>query len=96
MSLEIMLVESDLMLSSLRYCNKTISLRFSGLFVTRGAISQVQQTFDIFVSFRAVTRSSLERKVRGSNFGPVKLNMVLPTARNRCNILKGAMFPGHN
>ena len=35
---------------------------------------------------RAVTRSSLEREVRGSNFGPVKSDTVLPTARHRCDI----------
>ena len=46
---------------------------------------------------RAVTRSSLEREVRGSNLGPVKSDTVLPTARHRCNISsKGAVLPGRN
>ena len=46
---------------------------------------------------RAVTRSSLEREVRGLNLGPVKSDTVLPTARHRCNIsLKGAVLPGRN
>ena len=44
---------------------------------------------------RALTRSSLEWEVRGSNFGPVKSNTVLPTARHRCDIFsKGAVEPG--
>ena len=30
---------------------------------------------------RAVTRSSLEREVKGSNLRPVKLDTALPTAR---------------
>ena len=46
---------------------------------------------------RAVTRSTLEREVRGSNLGPVKSDTVLPTARHRCNISsKGAVLPGRN
>ena len=46
---------------------------------------------------RAVTRSSLEREVRGSNLGPVKSDTVLPTARHRCSISsKGAVLPGRN
>ena len=46
---------------------------------------------------RAVTRSSPEREVRGSNLGPVKSDTVLPTARHRCDIsLKGAVLPGRN
>ena len=46
---------------------------------------------------RAVTRSSLEREVRGSSLGPVKLDTVLPTARHRCDISsKGAVLPGRN
>ena len=46
---------------------------------------------------QAVTRSSLEREVRGSNLGPVKSYTVLPTARHRCNISsKGAVLPGRN
>ena len=46
---------------------------------------------------RAVTRSSLEREVRGSNLGPVKSDTMLPTARHRCNISsKGAVLPGRN
>ena len=45
---------------------------------------------------RAVTRLFLERKVRGSNLGPVK-DTVLPPARHRCDISqKGAVFPGRN
>ena len=34
----------------------------------------------------AVTHSSLEQEVRGSNLGPVKLDTVLPTARHRCDV----------
>ena len=46
---------------------------------------------------RAVTRSSLEREVRGSNLGPVKSDTVLPTARHHCDISsKGAVLPGRN
>ena len=46
---------------------------------------------------RAVTRSSLEREVRGSNLGPVKSDAVLSAARHRCNISsKGAVLPGRN
>ena len=46
---------------------------------------------------RAVTRSSLEREVWGSNLGPVKSDTVLPTARHRCDIYsKGAVLPGRN
>ena len=46
---------------------------------------------------RAVTRSSLEREVRGSNLGPVKSDTVLPTAHHRCDISsKGAVLPGRN
>ena len=46
---------------------------------------------------RAVTRSSPERKVKGSNLGPVKSDTALPTARHRCNIsLKRAVLPGRN
>ena len=46
---------------------------------------------------RAVTRSSLERKVLGSNLGPVKSDVVLPTARHRCDISsKEAVLPGRN
>ena len=44
---------------------------------------------------RAVTRSSLEREVRGSNLGPDKSDTLLPTARHRCDIfVKGAVLPG--
>ena len=35
---------------------------------------------------RAVTRSSLEQKVRGLNLGPVKSYTVLPTAHDHCDI----------
>ena len=35
---------------------------------------------------RAVTRSSLEREVRGLNLGPVKSDTLLPTARRRYDI----------
>ena len=46
---------------------------------------------------RAVTHSSLDREVWGSNLGPVKLDTVLPTARHRCDIsLKEAVLPGLN
>ena len=46
---------------------------------------------------RAVTHSSLEREVWGSNLGPVKSDKVLPTARYRCDIsFKGAVLPGRN
>ena len=46
---------------------------------------------------RAVTRSSLEREVWGSNLGPVKSDTVLPKACHRCNISsKEAVLPGRN
>ena len=46
---------------------------------------------------RAVTRSSLERKVGDSNFGPIKSDTVLPTTRQRCKISsKKAVLPGSN
>ena len=46
---------------------------------------------------QAVTRSSLEREVWGSNLGPVKLDTVLPTARHRCDIFsKAAVLPWRN
>ena len=46
---------------------------------------------------RAVTHSSLEWEVQGSNVGPVKSDAVLPTARRRCKISsKEAMLPGRN
>ena len=45
----------------------------------------------------AVTRSSLEREVRGSNLGPIKSDTVLPTAHHRCDISsKDAGLPGRN
>ena len=46
---------------------------------------------------RAVTHSSLEREVWGSNLGPVKSDTVLPTARHRCDISsKEAVLRGLN
>ena len=46
---------------------------------------------------RALTRSSLENEVWGSNLGPVKSNSEWPTACHRCNIsLKGAVLLGRN
>ena len=46
---------------------------------------------------RALTNSSLEREVRGSNLGPVKSDAVLPTARYHCEISsKGAVLPRCN
>ena len=43
---------------------------------------------------RALTRSSIEREAGGSNFGSVKSNTELPTARHRCNIAsKEAVLP---
>ena len=46
---------------------------------------------------RAVTPSSLERKVWGSNLGQVKFDTVLPTTCHRCDISsKGAVLPGRN
>ena len=43
---------------------------------------------------RAVALSSLEREVRGSNFGPVNSNTVSPTTRHRCEISsKEAVLP---
>ena len=40
---------------------------------------------------------ALERQVRGSNLGPVKSDIVLPTARHRSDISsKGAVLPGRN
>ena len=46
---------------------------------------------------RALTRSSLEREVRSSNLRPVKSNIVLPTARHRCDISsEGAVLSGRN
>ena len=45
----------------------------------------------------AITRSSLEREVWGSNLKPVKSNTVFVTARHRCDISsKGAVLPGRN
>ena len=45
----------------------------------------------------AVTRSSLERQVKGSNLRPVKLDTVLPTVCYRSDISsKGAVLPGRN
>ena len=42
-------------------------------------------------------RSSLERKIWGSNLGPVKSDTVLPTARHRCDISSNeAVLPGCN
>ena len=42
-----------------------------------------------------MTRSSLEREARGSNLGLVKSDIVLQTARHRCDISwKGAALPG--
>ena len=56
--------------------------------------NQPQLTFSRPVG-RAVTRSSLEREVRGSNLGPVKSDAVLPTARHRCDISSnGAVLSG--
>ena len=44
-----------------------------------------------------VTCSSVEREIRGSNLGPVKLDTVLPMARNSCDTTaKGAVLPGRN
>ena len=46
---------------------------------------------------QAVTRSSLERGVLGSNLGPIKLDTVLSKARHCCNISsKGAVLPMRN
>ena len=46
---------------------------------------------------RAVTRSSLEQEVWGSNLEPVKLDTVLPAARQRSDISsKRAESPGRN
>ena len=47
---------------------------------------------------RALTRSSREREVWGSNLRPVKSDTVLlPTARHRCDISsKGSVLPGRN
>ena len=45
----------------------------------------------------AVTRSSLERQVKGSNLRPVKLDTALPTVCYRSDISsKGAVLPGRN
>ena len=46
---------------------------------------------------RVVTRSSLEREVRGSYLGSVKSDIVLPTARHRCYISsKGVVLATRN
>ena len=46
---------------------------------------------------RAVKRSSLEREVWGSNFGPVKSDTSFPTARHRCDISsKETVLPRRN
>ena len=46
---------------------------------------------------RAVTRSSLERLVSGSNLGSVKSATLLRTARHRCTISSNeAVLPGCN
>ena len=45
----------------------------------------------------AVTRSSLEREIWGSNLGPVKSDSVSPTVRHRCDISsQEAVLPGCN
>ena len=45
----------------------------------------------------AVTRSSLEREVWGSNLRTVKSDTSLPTARHRCDISsKETVLPGRN
>ena len=39
----------------------------------------------------------MEREIRGLNFGQVKLDTVLSTARHRCDISsEGAVLPEHN
>ena len=49
--------------------------------------------FNLLVG-RAVTRSSLERMVWGSNLEPVKSDTVLPTTRHRSSIASnGAVLP---
>ena len=45
---------------------------------------------------RAITRSSLEREVCGSNLRPVKSKTVLPTACHCFDISKKAVLPWHN
>ena len=46
---------------------------------------------------RAVTGSSLVRKVRGSNLGSVKSDTMLPATRHHCDISsKEAVLPGRN
>ena len=46
---------------------------------------------------REVTSSSMERKDRGSNLEPVKLDTVLPTVHHCCDIsFKEAVLPGRN
>ena len=45
---------------------------------------------------RAVTRLSLERKVCGSNLGPVTLDTVLTTVRHRGDNSKFAVLPKRN
>ena len=45
---------------------------------------------------RAVTRSSLEREVRGTTVGPVKSDAVLPTACHRSKIFSKVVLPGRN
>ena len=42
---------------------------------------------------RAVTRSSLEREVRGTTLGHVKSDAVLPTACHRSKIVSKAVLP---
>ena len=45
----------------------------------------------------AVTRLSLEREVRRLNLWPVESDILLPTARHRCDIpSKGALLLGRN
>ena len=45
----------------------------------------------------STTSSFLKREVWGSNFGPVKLDAVLPTACHCCDISsKEAVLPGRN
>ena len=44
-----------------------------------------------------MTRSSLEREIKGSNLGPVKTVTLAPAARLQCNISsKGAVLLGRN
>ena len=80
-------------LAYIQRCNEMINHKKSKFSPLNLIMRQQSLVFDLPVS-RAVTRSSLKRGVIGSNLGPVKSDIVVPTARHHCSIfLKGAVLP---